>query len=121
LAIHAVVDEAALRRVVGGPEVMRAQLRHLVAASYRSSITVQVLAFAAGAHPLLGESVVAFEFADPTNPTAAFVQGTSGYRALDKAEDVRRCVEALDTLRSIALGPKESAQCIAEIADSFSV
>ena len=120
LGIRAVVDEAALRRVVGGADVMRAQLRHLVAASYRSSITVQVLPFSVGAHPLLGEGVVLFEFADPADPSAAFVAGTSGYRAVDKAEDVARRVEALDMLRSIALAPKESAQCIAEIADSFS-
>jgi hypothetical protein len=120
LGIRAVVDEAALRRVVGGADVMRAQLRHLVAASYRASITVQVLPFSVGAHPLLGEGVVLFEFADPADPRAAFVQGMSGYRAVDKAEDVARCVDALDMLRSVALAPKESAQCIAEIADSFS-
>lgn len=121
LGIRAVVDEAALRRVVGGVDVMRAQLRHLVAASYRSSITLQVLPFAVGAHPLLGEGVVVFEFADPGDPRSAVVQGSSGYRALDRAEDVGRCAEALDMLRAIALAPKESAQRIAEIADSFSI
>lgn len=51
LTFWAIVDEAALRRVVGGVDVMRAQFRHLVEAVKAPNITFQVIPFSAGAHP----------------------------------------------------------------------
>ncbi|WUH98578.1 helix-turn-helix domain-containing protein [Spirillospora sp. NBC_00431] len=52
--LWAIVDEAALRRPIGGTEVMRAQIQHLIDASERPNVTIQVLPFRAGGHPAAG-------------------------------------------------------------------
>ncbi|WP_079189070.1 helix-turn-helix domain-containing protein [Streptomyces kebangsaanensis] len=53
LQLHAVIWEAALRQQVGGPDVMRAQLEHLLELEKLSNVRLQVLPFRAGAHPCI--------------------------------------------------------------------
>ncbi len=62
LTLRAVINEAAVRRAVGGPEVMRAQLRHLADMATRPNVTVQVLPFSAGAHRGMLGSFAALRF-----------------------------------------------------------
>jgi hypothetical protein len=57
-----VINEAAVRRVVGGPAVMAAQLRSLASARDRAVVTVQVLPFSAGEHPAMTGSFVTLAF-----------------------------------------------------------
>ncbi|MFI0262107.1 Scr1 family TA system antitoxin-like transcriptional regulator [Streptomyces sp. NPDC017056] len=108
------LDEAVVRRPVGGPEVMAAQLRHIVELAERERIRLHVLPFSAGAHSLLESSVTLMWFDDA--PPIAYVEGLhSGtlhdeptvvldsqaayYRALG---DARSHEESLGLLRAVA-------------------
>ncbi|MBY8854220.1 DUF5753 domain-containing protein, partial [Saccharothrix sp. MB29] len=65
LVVHAVLDEAAVRRVVGGAEVMAEQVDHLLELAERDNITGQVLPFGAGEYPTMAGAVSILRFNDP--------------------------------------------------------
>jgi transcriptional regulator with XRE-family HTH domain len=76
--IHIVLDEATIRREVGGAEVVRHQLAAVIDASERSNITIQVLPFTAGAHAGMEGEFVVLDFPDPEDPSVAYVEGLMG-------------------------------------------
>src|ERR1700683_5077594 len=76
--LWAVVDEAVIRRVVGGSEVMRGQLRHLVDAAQQGKTTVQVVPYRAGAHAGTTGPFVILDFPEATDPTAVYVARRGG-------------------------------------------
>lgn len=71
-----VLDEAAIRRVVGGPEVMREQLLRLTEDTDKRNVILQVLPFGAGAHPAMVGSFVVLDFPDPADPELVYVEGS---------------------------------------------
>jgi transcriptional regulator with XRE-family HTH domain len=73
-----IIDEGALWRVVGGPEVMGPQLDHLAAMAARARVKIQVLPFAAGAHPALAGPFNLLEFASEDDPDVLFVENPMG-------------------------------------------
>lgn len=73
-----IVDEAVIRRVVGGPEVMRGQLRRLLELVSSSVITLYVVPFSAGFYPLLRVPSVLLEFEDPDVPGLLYVENSEG-------------------------------------------
>ncbi|MCP2333220.1 MULTISPECIES: helix-turn-helix domain-containing protein [Actinoalloteichus] len=119
LDLRVVIDEGALRRFVGGPGVLRAQLEHLVLVSYRRNVTVRVLPFSAGEHPLLGDNVTYVELPDPANPAVVFLQNSAACTFLDKPAQTRRYATALDQLEKLALDPRDSIRLIAGVADGI--
>lgn len=62
---HVIIDEAALRRIVGHPAVMKAQLDHIVERSSLPNVTIQVIPYDAGAYPALDSSFTILEFPVP--------------------------------------------------------
>lgn len=119
LELWAVVDEAALRRVVGSPDLMRHQLEHLVLMGYRRNVTVQVLPFEAGGHPLLGDSVSVFSFADEADPQVVHLGDSINSRFLDKTADTHGYLTAFKQVCATALGPKDSRAFISAVADGY--
>lgn len=110
-----VLDEAVIRRPLGGREVMREQLHHLIDMAKRPNITVQVLPFDKGGHPGLGGSFSLLEF--EVDPTVVYVECLAGNLYLEKGPDVRRFVGILDLLRATALAPDDTMaliECAAE-------
>lgn len=107
LELWAVLDEAVLRRPVGGVEVMRAQLVHLREMAELPSVTIQVFPFVKGSHPGLGGAFSLLEF--DADPAVVYVDSPAGNLYLEKPRDVRRFVQAFDLLRAAALDPDESA------------
>lgn len=101
LALWAVIDEAALRRPIGGPEVMRAQVEHLIAASQKDNIKIQVLPFARGAHAGLDGAFTVLEL--PEAPTVVYTETQAGNIYVEKDKDVRWYVETFGVLRVGAL------------------
>jgi transcriptional regulator with XRE-family HTH domain len=73
-----VLDEAVLRRTVGGPKVMGRQIAHLVEMSRRPDVSIQVLPFTAGAHSAMKGPFVHLEFPDKNDPDVIFVENTLG-------------------------------------------
>ena len=108
-----VLDEAALHRVVGGRQVMAAQLAKILEISALPNIVVQVLPYDVGAHPAVESNFTIVELPTPT-PGVVFVEGLIGSTYLERAEDLNRYHEIFNQLQSIALSPKDTADLIAE-------
>lgn len=106
LELWAVLDEAVLRRPVGGPEVMRDQITHLREMAEVPNVTIQVFPFGKGAHPGLAGAFALLEF--ETDPIVVYVDSPAGNLYLEKPRDVRRFVQTFDLLRAAALDPDES-------------
>jgi hypothetical protein len=111
----AVLDEAVLRRVTGGPRVMRAQLDRLIEASSLPNVTVQVIPFTVGAHPGVESNFNILEVRLPSSSGVVFVEGLVGSTYLEKPEDLERYRRIFGQLRSIALSPEDSVAMIAKI------
>ncbi len=116
--IEIVMDEAVLHRPVGGRGAMREQLDAILAAAGRPNVTVQILPFEVGAHPALESDFIILEFARPT-PSIVYVEGLVGPIYLERAQDVQRYLQVFDRLRAISSSPKDSADLIVKVRDSY--
>ena len=116
LRLWVIFEEEVLKRPVGGPAVMQAQLQRILEAAEEPTITIQVLPTARGAHAGLDGSFSVFEFPDPGDPDVAYVGGPIGTVFVEKIEDVRRFATRFDHLRAAALDIGESADLIAQYA-----
>jgi transcriptional regulator with XRE-family HTH domain len=119
LELWAVLDESALRRTVGGSGVMRQQLEHLVLLGYRRNVTIQVLPFRVGGHPLMGDRIAVFSFPDDADPQVVHLGDSANSRFLDKAADTGDYLKAFEQVCGSALNPKESSAFISAIADEI--
>ncbi|WP_300614133.1 helix-turn-helix transcriptional regulator [Trebonia sp.] len=116
LELWAILDEAVIRRTVGGPAVMRRQLNHLIAEANRPGITMQILPFACGAHAGHGGSFSILEFPERSDSEVGYVESVAGHIYLEKDREVRARSEAFDRLRAAALSPSASADLISQAA-----
>lgn len=115
LRFSAVLDEAVLRREVGGPEVMRRQLERLVEAARLPQVTLQVLPFTAGEHVGVTGPFVIFSFSSTSDLDVVVLDHLTSSLYLERKEDLQAYTEAFDTLRLHALSPEESLDHIAAI------
>jgi transcriptional regulator with XRE-family HTH domain len=120
LSLWAVVDEAAVRRVVGDRRVMAAQLEHVVSMTRRPNVTVQVIPFDAGAHPGMPGSFVNMEFRDEGDPDLVYVDTLAGDIFLEAEDDLRRYRSMFDHLRAGALSPARSGEMITSVKEGLS-
>jgi transcriptional regulator with XRE-family HTH domain len=116
---HCIVDEGALRRCIGGPAIMRAQLGRIVEAASLPKVTFQVIPFAAGAHPGLDSNFVILEIAEPTVNDVVYVEGAAGNIYLETAAELERYKRIFSRLQSIALDPEGSAAMVTRIAATY--
>jgi transcriptional regulator with XRE-family HTH domain len=116
LELWAILDEAVIRRTVGGAACMRQQLEHLVAEGDRQGITIQVLPFASGAHAGHGGPFSILEFPERNDAEVAYVESGAGNIYLEKDKEVRARAGAFDRLRAAALSPAESGDLISQAA-----
>jgi transcriptional regulator with XRE-family HTH domain len=116
LELWAILDEAVIRRTVGGPAVMRRQLTHLLAEAGRPGVTLQVLPFVSGAHAAHGGPFSILEFPDRSDSEVVYVESVAGILYLEKDREVRVRAESFDRLRAAALSPSASADLIAQAA-----
>lgn len=113
--LWAVIDEAALHREVGGPEVLRAQLEHLVALTKLPHITLQVLPFQRGADASEGFPFVIFRFAAYDLPDIVYLEQLTSALYLDKRDDVEHYSDVMDRLAVHAAPPDQTADLISRI------
>jgi transcriptional regulator with XRE-family HTH domain len=106
--VHVVLNEAVLRRRVGGPEVMREQIQHLMAERDRANVTVQVLPFEAGAHPAMVGPFVMMTFLDPGDLGVVHLENATGSLALETPEELRAYEEFWDDIQASAYSPDDS-------------
>lgn len=114
-----VLNEAVLRREVGGRATMRQQLRYLVEISRLNKVLLQVLAYSAGAHPGMDGPFEILSFPEAADPDVAYVQYRRGSIYMEQEADVSAYAELFDHLRARALGPDESRALIARVADGM--
>ena len=118
LNLWVVLNEAVIRRTVGGPEVMREQLDHLVKLARTRNVTLQVLPFDAGEHAAMLGSFHLMRFPND-NPDKIYVELQTGGVYSQKAEEVERYSLVFDHLRARALGPEQTIAYIQQVAAEF--
>ncbi|MEV5411532.1 helix-turn-helix transcriptional regulator [Thermopolyspora sp. NPDC052614] len=117
--LWAIIDEAAIHRMVGGPEVMRTQLQHLLTVSEAGKTTLQVVPYAVGAHSGIVGPFVILRFADAAENDIVYMETIGGNLAVDKPEDVRNYTTAFDHLRAVALSPDETRTMLVTASKSI--
>src|SRR5262249_14913349 len=110
------LDEAVLRREIGGPDVLRRQMLRLIEMSERPTITIQVLPFSVGAHPALNGSFILLEFANGADQPLAYSEGITGGVFRNKTENIRHYRLSFEALRELSLSPEESLEAVAAVA-----
>lgn len=116
LRLWVVLDEAVLYRLVGGPVVMAAQLRHLVALAQHPKVTVQIVTFGFGSHPGVSGPFTILEFPASEDPDAVYVENIAGELLIEEPKDVARHKVAFQRLHAFAQHPEDSLETIAKRA-----
>ncbi|MGW9351103.1 Helix-turn-helix domain-containing protein [Nocardiopsis flavescens] len=111
--LSAVVDESVLRRLVGGREIMRDQIRHLILMSQRANVNIQVLPFNIGAHSSPDGPFALVKMDDPF-PEVAHIESPAGSIYLE-TEAVDRFVDTYDWLQEHSLGIEDTAALLADL------
>jgi transcriptional regulator with XRE-family HTH domain len=114
-----VLDEAALRRRVGGSELMRAQLEHVLELSSLKNVAMQVIPFGAGAHPAMGRPFVILVFPERVDPDVVYLEDLTSAFYLEDVEEVDRYNVFFNHLRATALSFDESAALITSVLKDF--
>jgi transcriptional regulator with XRE-family HTH domain len=112
LELWGIVDEAALRRQVGGRKVMHGQLGCLLEAAELPQVTLQVIPFGAGAHVGMPGSFVFMQFSDATISDVVYIDSMAGELFLEAESDVRRYRLVFEHLRAVAESPGASRSLI---------
>ncbi|GAB3486927.1 helix-turn-helix domain-containing protein [Amycolatopsis cihanbeyliensis] len=115
LELVAIVDETVLWRPVGGREVHRAQLWHLLEVAELPTVTLQVLPLSASPHVGMDGSFHVLSFAEKDEPDLAWVDHVFGSLQIEKKTEVRACKLAFEALRTEALTPADSVALIREV------
>jgi transcriptional regulator with XRE-family HTH domain len=119
--LWAVVDEAALRRPIGGPKVMRTQLEHLIDMTERPNIVLQVMPFDFGGHAAEGGAFRILRFPEPDLPNVVYLEQLGGSSYLDKPEDVDRYEEAMTRLVIDASDPAATIEILRRLIEDINV
>ncbi|MCF3103520.1 helix-turn-helix domain-containing protein [Streptomyces roseoverticillatus] len=119
LRLWAVIDESALRRIVGNREIMAEQMRQLVQFSLEPHITVQVLPYDVGAHPGMYGKFSILEFNDPQDASTVYLEGITSDLYLEKPNDVQTYSVMYEHLRMQALNAEHSRQFIDRVAEEW--
>jgi hypothetical protein len=108
-----IMDEAAVRRLVGGQEAMRRQIQRLLDESDKPAVTIEVVPFSAGAHPGMQGPFMLFEFPDAEDDDALYLEGPSESKwNRDDPEEISSFRERFEVLRELSLGPQGSVDLL---------
>jgi transcriptional regulator with XRE-family HTH domain len=114
--LWAIVDESALRRPVGGKEVMGAQIARLIETGTWLTVTLQVLRFDAAEHAGMDGAFTIYEFSEPTDPAVVYLENATSDLYLETPEELRRYALLFDHLRAAALKPHDSSAFLEDLA-----
>lgn len=119
LRLWAVIDESALRRIVGNRGIMQEQMRKLIEFSLEPHITVQVLPYDVGAHPGMYGKFCILEFNDPQDASTVYLEGITSDLYLEKPNDVQTYSVMYEHLRMQALNAEHSRQFIERVGEEW--
>ncbi|QQC93291.1 helix-turn-helix domain-containing protein [Streptomyces alfalfae] len=113
--LWAVLDEACLRRSLGGVDVMAAQLRHLAEMTRLPNVTVQIAPFDLGGHAAAGGPITILRFLEPDLPDIVYLEQLTSALYLDKRDDVDHYLAVTDQLSAQAASPRDSRAILEEM------
>lgn len=119
IRLDAILDEAVLRRQVGGPKVMREQLSHLIESAELDNVTLRLLPLSSGVHAGASGSFVILDFPGAAMAPIPYIETVAGDLYLEKRHDVETCEATWDYLQGQALDPTESVAMVAEIMKNY--
>jgi transcriptional regulator with XRE-family HTH domain len=118
MQLKAIVDEAVLHRAVGGPEVMGAQLDHLVETAEKlPNVTVEVVPFSVGAHPAMESNFTVLDF--EVAPSVVYVEGLMGWLYIERPQEIARYRQVFDYLHAAALDSNDTIKLIRRIRAQY--
>lgn len=117
--LRTVIDEAALRRMVGGRDVMLGQMTYLLHMAQLPNIDVQVLPYEAGAHAALAAPFTILDFSEPLDTPVVYVGTVTEALFLEEAEDIDRYSATFGDVQGSALSTAQSAAFITDVAASL--
>lgn len=117
--LHAIIDEAAVRRVVGSREIMREQLDHLAKAAQRPNVVVQVIPYRAGAYMPMEGGFIILRFTDTTDADVVCVDLLTRSLYLDDVSEVDRYRDAWENVLATAEPPARSVDLIKSAAEEL--
>ncbi|HEU4899904.1 MAG TPA: helix-turn-helix transcriptional regulator [Actinomycetota bacterium] len=117
--LWAVIDEAALRRPVGGPGVMKGQVARLLDAAALPNVTLQILPLDVGAHPAMVGSFSVLRFPDQELPDVVYLEHLTGATYLNKPEDVSQYLHVMETICVRADAPDQSVELLDRLLDEL--
>ncbi|HXS64992.1 MAG TPA: helix-turn-helix transcriptional regulator [Streptosporangiaceae bacterium] len=106
--IWIVLDEAVMKRPIGGAEVMRGQIKHLIEMSQRPNVTIQIVPFQIGGHAAAGGPFSILRFAEHDLPDVVYLEQLTSALYLDKQEVVDNYLAVMDRLCVDATTPASS-------------
>jgi hypothetical protein len=110
-----VIDEAVLRRPIGGVEVMKAQIEHLIEASKLPNVRMQIIPFLAGGHAAAGGPFAILRFPEPELPDVVYVEQLTSAIYLDKREDVDHYAIAMERVCIDAEPPNHTPEILEKL------
>ncbi|MGI5167072.1 helix-turn-helix domain-containing protein [Spirillospora sp. CA-253888] len=112
--LWAVLDEGALRRPIGGPEVMRGQFEHLIEMSKLPNVTIQIMPFRFGGHAAEGGAFSILRFPEQDLPDVVYVENLTGAMYLDKRDDVDTYLQAMERLCVDSETPERTVELLGD-------
>ncbi|WKX71776.1 helix-turn-helix transcriptional regulator [Streptomyces sp. XD-27] len=116
---HVIIDEAALRRPYGGPQVMRTQLQHIIDVSEQSNVTLQVMPFEFGGHAGESGAFTMLRFPESDLPDVVYLEQLTSALYLDKRDEVAQYGRVLDRLSADGLPPAKSRDLLRRLANDI--
>jgi transcriptional regulator with XRE-family HTH domain len=117
--LWAALDEAVLRRPIGGPGVMRGQVAHLIEMADDPAVTVQIVPFSAGGHSAAGGPFAILRFAEPELSDVVYLEQLTSALYLEKPAEVDRYLEVIERLCVQAETAADSVKLLQQIHDDL--
>ncbi|GAA1116048.1 helix-turn-helix transcriptional regulator [Kribbella jejuensis] len=117
--VWAVIDEAALRRPIGGTKVIVDQLNHLMEVSHMPNVTLQIVPLSIGGHAAAGGSFSILRFPDSDLPDTVYIEHLTSALYLDKLEELDQYTAAMESLCVAAPQPNKTRDILLEIRKDF--
>ncbi|GAA1584023.1 helix-turn-helix domain-containing protein [Actinoplanes couchii] len=117
--VWAVIDEAVLRRPIGGVDVMRAQIEALIEAAKLPSVRLQIIPFQAGGHAAAGGPFAILRFPEPELPDVVYVEQLTSAIYLDKREDVDHYAMAMERVCIDAEPPNDTPEILGKLLNEI--
>jgi len=110
--LSVVLDEAAVRRLLGGRDTMNAQIRRLIELAGRPAVTIRLLPYSAGVHAAEGGAFTLLRFAGQGLPDVVYLEHLTGAQYIEKPQYVESYVAAMDRISADALSPEQTVAAL---------